>query len=78
VRKRIETFLRTSIPLFFCLNSVEFNSVFVVHDVVESENSDAEGGVVRRSKKPFRVQEAPGDGTVEAMRMRRMSHLVVI
>jgi len=44
-RRRIETFLRTFVPLFFCLNSVEFNSAFVVHDVLESENSDAEGGV---------------------------------
>lgn len=44
-RKRIETFLRTFIPLFFCLNPIEFNSAFVVHDVVESENSDVEGGV---------------------------------
>lgn len=44
-RRRIETFLRTFVPLFFCLNPVEFNSAFVVHDVLESENSDAEGGV---------------------------------
>jgi paired amphipathic helix protein Sin3a len=43
-RKRIEMFLRTFIPLFFCLNPIEFNSAFVVHDVVENENSDAEGG----------------------------------
>ncbi|KAF9525755.1 hypothetical protein CPB83DRAFT_859047 [Crepidotus variabilis] len=42
-RKRIETFLRSYVPLFFCLNPVEFNSAFVVHDVVESENnSDTE------------------------------------
>ena len=42
-RKRIESFLRTFVPLFFCLNPVEFNSAFVVHDVVEGESSDAEG-----------------------------------
>ncbi|KAF8189362.1 histone deacetylase complex, SIN3 component [Pholiota molesta] len=36
-RRRIESFLRTYIPLFFALNPVEFNSAFVVHDLVESD-----------------------------------------
>lgn len=41
-RKRIESFLRTFIPLFFALNPVEFNSSFVVHEIVESDTSDVE------------------------------------
>lgn len=38
-RRRIESFLRTYVPLFFGLNPVEFNSVFVVHDLVESDST---------------------------------------
>ena len=41
-RKRIESFLRTFISLFFALNPVEFNSSFVVHEIVESDTSDVE------------------------------------
>lgn len=38
-RRRIESFLRTYVPLFFALNPVEFNSAFVVHDMVESDST---------------------------------------
>jgi len=51
-RKRIETFLRTFVPLFFCLNPVEFNSAFVVHDVVESDNSDVDVASVQEEPEP--------------------------
>ena len=40
--KWIKSFLRTFIPLFFALNLVEFNSSFVVHEIVESDTSDVE------------------------------------
>ncbi|KAF9041264.1 hypothetical protein BJ165DRAFT_1349868 [Panaeolus papilionaceus] len=39
-RRRIEVFLRTFIPLFFTLDPVAFNSVFIVHDTIEGEMSD--------------------------------------
>lgn len=38
-RRRIESFLRTYVPLFFGFNPVEFNSAFVVHDLVESDST---------------------------------------
>ena len=49
-RKRIETFLRTFVPLFFCLNPLDFNSAFVVHEVVESDHSDVDVGTVQEEQ----------------------------
>ncbi|KXN85581.1 Paired amphipathic helix protein pst1 [Leucoagaricus sp. SymC.cos] len=39
-RKRIEGFLRSFIPLFFVMDSVAFNSAFVVQETNESDGSD--------------------------------------
>ncbi|KAJ3508561.1 hypothetical protein NLJ89_g5689 [Agrocybe chaxingu] len=41
-RRRIESFLRTFIPLFFTLDPIQFNSSFIVLDTVESDNSDVD------------------------------------
>jgi paired amphipathic helix protein Sin3a len=39
-RKRIEGFLRSFVPLFFIMDSVSFNSAFVVQETNESDGSD--------------------------------------
>ena len=41
-RKRIENFLRTFIPLFYTLNTVEFNTALAAQDTMDSDTSDAD------------------------------------
>jgi len=51
-KKRIETFLRTFVPLFFCLDAADFNKSFKVYDVAESDTSDVDVSSIADEQEP--------------------------